>query len=270
LQDLLFYSSKILKVLTLPEALLVLLLCLGALLLWSGRARTGRCLVTLAAVVFFVISFAPLGHWWMHILEERFPRPDLASLQPPDGIVVLGGSLSSLAATRNYNAIALNQRGERVVELAILARRFPKARLVHSGGTGDLRQENPPESEGLKPFAEALGIDPARLEFEERSRNTYENALYSRQQLQPKPGQRWLLVTSAAHMPRSVGVFREVGWQMIPYPVDFEAAEDPQWLNVDPVRNWYLLQTAMHESIGMIVYFLADYSHTLFPGPEAT
>jgi uncharacterized SAM-binding protein YcdF (DUF218 family) len=152
--------------------------------------------------------------------------------------------------------------------LTTLARRFPHARLIHSGGTGDLRQVNVPESEGLKPYAEWLGIPKVRLEYEERSRNTYENAAFTKALVQPKPGERWLLVTSASHMPRSVGIFRAVDWDVIPFPVDYETFASPPWFRLNPARNLGLVEIAAHETIGLIVYYLTGHSATLFPGPE--
>lgn len=266
--DLLFYSSKVLKVFTQPDAVLVLLFLLGAALLWLRRPKTGRLLVTFSALVLFAVSALPIGSWWIGVLETRFPRPAFDTLAPPDGIIVLGGSLSNPTVTSLYGAISLNERAERIVELSMLARRFPQARLVFSGGSGDLRQKVAPESDRLKPFTTDLGIAPGRLEYEERSRNTWENAAFSLAQVRPKPGERWLLVTSAAHMPRSVGIFRKVGWPVIPFPVDYETAGAPPWFWFDPVTNWYMVNIAAHETIGLIVYYLTGHSASLFPGPE--
>lgn len=268
MDDLLFYTSKTLKVFTQPDALLVLLFLAGTVLLWLRRPRTGRLIITGCTLTLFAVSALPIGAWWIGLLEARFPRPDPASLAPPDGIIVLGGSFSNPSVTRRFGAISLNERAERIVEFAMLARRFPHARLVFTGGTGDLRQQVEPESERLKPFTADLGIAPGRMEYEERSRNTWENALFSKEQIKPRPGERWLLVTSAAHMPRSVGIFRQVGWPVIPFPVDYETDGSPPFFWFDPVKNWYMVNIAAHESIGLIVYYLTDRSASLFPGPE--
>ncbi len=266
--DLLFYSSKILKFFTRPDTLLVMLFLLGAALLWLRRPRTGRLVVTACALLLFAVSALPVAPYWIGVLESRFPRPDPDKMPPPDGIIVLGGALSHPGVVRRYGAISLNERAERIVEFAMLARRFPQARLVFTGGTGDLRQSAMPEADRLKPFTAALGIAHGRMEYEEGSRNTWENAAFSKELVQPKPGERWLLVTSAAHMPRSVGIFRQVGWQPIPFPVDYETDGNPPWFWFDPVTNWYLVDIAAHETIGLIIYYLTGHSASLFPGPE--
>lgn len=268
MDDLLFYTSKTLKVFTQPDAILVLLFLAGTALLWLRRPRTGRLILTACTLALFAVSAFPIGAWWIGVLEERFPRPDPANLAPPDGIIVLGGSLSNPGVVQRYGAISMNERAERIVEFAMLARRFPEARLVFTGGSGDLRQQAQPEAERLKPFTADLGIAPGRMEYEERSRNTWENALFSKQQIQPQPGERWLLVTSAAHIPRSVGIFRQVGWPVIPFPVDYESDGTPPLFWFDPVVNWYMVNIAAHETIGLIVYYLTDRSASLFPGPE--
>lgn len=269
MDDLLFYRSKTLAVFTEPVGVLLLVLLLGAGLLWLRRPRTGRLIVTASAALLFAVSALPIGAWWIGAIESRFPRPDLETMPPPDGIIVLGGALSNPVVFRRYGVIALNRRAERIVEFAMLARRFPDARLVFTGGTGDLHQAQIVEADRLRPFTAALGIAPGRIEYEDRSRNTWENALFSKRQIKPAPGERWLLVTSAAHMPRSVGIFRQVGWPVVPFPVDFETAGSPPWFWFSPVSNWYMLNIAAHETIGMIVYYLTDRSASLFPGPES-
>jgi uncharacterized SAM-binding protein YcdF (DUF218 family) len=267
--DVFFVLSKLAKALVEPDSLLMIGLGLGCLLLWLGRPKTGRWLLTGCTAVLFAVSALPIGAWWIGALETRFPRPDLASLPPPDGIIVLGGALANPRVSQMYGAINLNQRAERIVEFAMLARRYPEARLLFTGGSGDLRQRVTPESDRLKPFTVDLGIAPGRVEYEERSRNTVENAIYSKELAAPKPGERWLLVTSAAHMPRSVGIFRKLGWDVIPFPVDYETAGAPPLYWFDPVKNWYMLGVAAHETVGLIAYYLAGHTAALFPRPES-
>ena len=213
-----------------------------------------------------LISVFPIGAWLLLPLEERFPRPALAGMAPPDGIVVLGGAVDPQVADAR-GVLALKEYGERIAEMVMLARRFPNARLVHSGGSADIRRAAPTEAAALAPYLEPLGIDPARVLLEAESRNTYENAVFSYRAVQPRPGERWLLVTSAAHMPRSVGVFRGVGWQMIPFPVDYQTSRRERWPVMAPAGHWRQLRLAVHEYIGLLSYYLAGHSPSLFPGP---
>ena len=104
---------------------------------------------------------------------------------------------------------------------AALARRFPNARVVFSGGSANLISNDAREADFAGAIFESLGVDKSRLIMERESRNTQENAEFSKALVKPKEGERWVLVTSAFHMPRSVGLFRKAGFAVEPYPVDW-------------------------------------------------
>jgi len=117
------------------------------------------------------------------------------------------------------------------------------------------------------PFVERHGL-AERVLFEDRARNTYENALYSKRLASPAPGERWLLVTSAAHMPRSVGVFRQVGWPVVPYPVDYETEGEFRILiRPDAALRWNEFDRAVKEWVGLLAYWLSGRSSAPFPAP---
>jgi uncharacterized SAM-binding protein YcdF (DUF218 family) len=166
------------------------------------------------------------------------------------------------------NEVVLNEAAERLTVVADLARRYPNARILYSGGNGELigdEREAPFALRLLKTF----GVAPDRILLEDRSRNTIENAVYSREVARPKPGERWLLVTSAYHMPRAIGVFRKVGFAVEPYPVDWRTrgAQDelrPFASVGDGLRR---VDTAVREWVGLAVYWLTGRSSELFPGP---
>jgi uncharacterized SAM-binding protein YcdF (DUF218 family) len=113
-----------------------------------------------------------------------------------------------------------------------------------------------------------LGIDPARVIFERDSRNTYENALYTKRLAEPGPDEVWLLVTSAFHMPRAVGVFRQAGWRVVPYPVDYQSGGlDHAGLGFDLVGGLDLIDLAVHEWLGLGAYRAFGWTDALYPGP---
>ncbi len=118
-------------------------------------------------------------------------------------------------------AVALNDAAERITATAELARRYPDARIIFSGGTSSLVFDAPAEAPVAVKELEALGVAHDRITAEEQSRNTIENAVFSRLLADPKPGERWLLVTSAYHMPRAIAAFRAAGFPIEPYPVDW-------------------------------------------------
>ncbi len=152
------------------------------------------------------------------VLEDRFPV--ITSItEPVDGIIVLGGSVDQyLGQTRKQ--IILNNAAERLTSFVALARQFPKAKLVFTGGSGRLDQTHK-EADTAREFFTSMGLPQSRIIFEDRSRNTFENGIFTHRLVKPKASERWLLITSARHMPRSIGVFRQLGWNTIPYPVDY-------------------------------------------------
>jgi uncharacterized SAM-binding protein YcdF (DUF218 family) len=112
----------------------------------------------------------------------------------------------------------------------------------------------------------AQGIDAARIRVEERSRNTYENAVFSRALVEPQAGQVWLLVTSASHMARAVGCFRHLGWPVVAYPVDYrtESSPRPGFLLAEHLA---LLDLIVKEWVGLVAYRILGYTDTLLPAP---
>src|SRR5262249_20121851 len=151
-------------------------------------------------------------------LEEQFPAWD-PSRGDPDGIVVLGGGLD-MQASAARGLPELNEAAERMTATVELARKYPAVRIVFSGGDAGLITSGN-EADFALAFFESLGLPQERVLFENQSRNTIENAEFSKSLAGPKPGERWLIVTSAFHMPRAIGVFRAVGFAVEAYPVDW-------------------------------------------------
>ena len=167
--------------------------------------------------------------------------------------------------------IELNSAAERVLAMLQLARRFPKARMVYSGGSANLFPPYIAEAPFVERLLEEFGVARDRIVIESASRTTFENATRLRELVQPQPGQRWLLVTSAWHMPRSVGVFRTVGFDVEAYPVDWrtrgwtDAGTSFDRLSQGLAR----VDTAVHEWAGLLAYRLAGRSDALFPAPRS-
>ncbi len=114
-----------------------------------------------------------------------------------------------------------------------------------------------------------FGVAPDRVTIEEKSRNTDENARFTAAIVHPESSQRWLLVTSAFHMPRSMGMFEEAGFQAIAYPVGYHTLGNGQLprLDFDPARNLRIFELALHEWIGLAAYRASGRINHLFPGP---
>lgn len=262
-----FSVTKIINFLLSPGSLFLGLLCLGVVLIWTPWRRFGRRLVTVTVLVILLAAVLPFGTWLITPLENRFP---VVRKLPEriDGIIALGGAVEKYV-TQARGQLSLGGAVERLTEFAALARRYPAARLVYSGGSGDLFRQDIKEADTLGPFLETLGLDPARVILEDRSRNTLENATETYKLVRPRQGENWVLITSAAHMPRAVGVFRKVGWRIIPYPVDFNSTGKGSFkLSFNMVSGLGGLRRGLYSWAGMAFYRLTGKMDSFFPGPE--
>ncbi|WP_428375576.1 YdcF family protein [Lichenicoccus sp.] len=257
-----FIAGKLLTMALLPTALLVECVVLGLLL---RRWRAGRVLAALGAAGLAACLLLPVDGWAIRPLEDRFPQ---VARPPPtiDGIVVLGGGIDDLTSLDRGTPV-LTSAGNRITSFVILANRYPKARLVFTGGSGSIVQGVSNEARYAREMFDQLGLAPERVTFENRSRTTWENAVMTAALVHPRPGERWVLLTSAAHMPRAVGVFRRAGWSVLPWPVGY--------LSRDRIAAWpqslggklATLDWAVHEWIGLVAYRLEGHSSALFPAP---
>ena len=247
-----------------PGNLLLIVLVLGVLLLAFGRRRSGGTLLGVVTLAALAIAILPVVDWVSAPLENRFPR---AALPPHiDGIVLLGGAIR-LAMTEAHGEVALNNMAERITETLALAHRYPGVPIVVSGGSNSaVKDTNLTEAAAMRTLLVEDGVAPDRIVVEGRARNTYENAVFSQQVAQPQPGQIWVLVTSANHMPRAVGCFRKVGWSVLPDPVDYHSAPSPS-LEFNFGGNLDALTPAVHEWIGLVAYRLLGRIDQFFPGP---
>jgi uncharacterized SAM-binding protein YcdF (DUF218 family) len=262
-----FTLSKTLGLFVLPSNLLIEVGIVGLILLCTRFTRLGSWLVVTSVVLIAVVGLSPLSNVLMIPLEQRFPPWD-PSHGPPDGIVVLGGAISpEISAYRDV--VVLNEAAERITVAAELARRYPNVRIIYSGGSNALLSDRALEA----PFAvrelEALGVAHDRITAEEQSRNTIENAVYSRLVAQPKPGERWLLITSAFHMPRAIAAFRAAGFVVEAYPVDWRTrgSRDATRFSESLSEGLARTDTAMHEWAGLAAYRLTGKTKELFPAP---
>jgi uncharacterized SAM-binding protein YcdF (DUF218 family) len=216
--------------------------------------RWSRRLLVVATVFLGALAISPIGAWVLRPLESQFPAPQIGN-QPVDGIIVLGGALDPEGSMRAGVPI-LNDAAERLTTFVALARTYPNARLIISGGSGDPLHPSIREADQVKALFSSLGLAPERVVYERDSRNTYENALYSKKLAEPAAGQNWLLITSAWHMPRAVGCFEKAGWHVTSYPVDYRTSSYDHWAMFQPDQQLDMVTTGIREWIGLISYRL--------------
>jgi uncharacterized SAM-binding protein YcdF (DUF218 family) len=250
-----------------PSNLLALLTLAGVGLSYTSLRRSARLLASLGIIGLLTLGFSPMANWLILPLEMRFPVPPLEGRQI-DGIIVLGGAVQE-RQTVTHGPLALNDAGDRVTALVALANRFPQARVLFTGGAGVYSAAPKPEAEVLRDHIVSLGLAEGRVQFESNSVDTYQNAVFSRDLMRPKAGETWLLVTSAWHMPRAVGCFRQAGFAVLAYPVDFRTGG---W--GDRLRGFSSLsdglrrtEVATREWLGLAVYRLSGRSNAWLPGP---
>ena len=241
-----YYVSKVLWLIAAPTNALILISAIAAF--WAVLRRS-NCATWSAAVVacgLVIGTFTPIGLALTVPLEYRFPFSPPDSQAPPHGIILLGGGGSS-----------------GIEAVSTLSKDYPKARVIFSGFSATA-----PTDEFLLRYFAFLGGDPARIYMESRPRTTSEDALYAAAVLKPKPNERWLLVTSALHMPRAVGCFRTAGFQVEPYPVGASTVwTHPFTTFVPGSEALKQLDTAAKEWIGLAAYRLMGNTDALFPRP---
>ncbi|HEY9011814.1 MAG TPA: YdcF family protein [Devosia sp.] len=261
-----FFISKALWLIAQPASLILLLLLVAFAVGFRRKRGLSQVCVALAAVILFACAFTSLGYLALQPLEETFPHP----APPADiaGIIVLGGGMDAEINAMRHG-YELNRSGDRFVEALRLAQAYPRARILISGGSGMMFPEGDTEAQAGSRFFTALGIDPARIIEEGGSRNTEENARLTRETLNPKPGDTWLLVTSAFHMPRSVGLFRKAGIDVVPWPTDyFTTGGEGVGLRLDqPSENFSVATRAMREWVGLLAYWLTGKIDEPWPKP---
>ncbi len=259
--------GKLVWTLLRPSTFLLILASAGLLVAWRGR-RGGLVLASTAVGCMALATLLPLGLWLTRPLETRFPQP-LPLPERVDGILVLGGGAEPQLFAGNGRA-DFDEAGDRYLAMLELARRYPRARVLFTGGIGRIEGQPVAEADVVAALWARHGLPPERLLLEREARNTFENARNSVALVRPQPGEVWLLVTTAKHMPRSVGCFRTVGFPVLPFPVDYRAARAFE-LKSDfrmADRLWDLDEAA-YEWYGLLYYWLLGHIATPLPGPSA-
>lgn len=269
-----FYLSKIFWFALNPFNMFFLLLFIAFLLRKIGWKRISTVMALFASISIVTISIYPIGDHLLYPLESRFIKPDSLP-ENVKGIIVLGGSVE-LSTSNYWNSCQQNGNSERTIESFVLAQKLKDIPLIFTGGNGGFTKYKKSESDFAESLYIDLGLAKERIIVERKSRNTYENALFTKELLQSnnlqanslenKVDGKWILVTSASHMPRSVATFRKVGWDVIPYPVDFKSSPPgDRHINFHTEKNLKNLKYAIHEWIGMIAYYYSDKASEIYP-----
>lgn len=252
-----FIASKLIGALLRPDTWIIIALAVVVLALVLQRLRLAFWVGSLTLLALVVLAILPLGNLLLQPIERSHAaNPPLSQV---DGIILLGGG-EDARGSAYWGQIQLREGGERFVAAISLARRFPDAQLLFTGGSGALRdlvRADVAEASIIERFFLEQGFAPDRLLVEGRSRNTAENASRSLAIANPEPGETWVLITSAFHMPRAMRSFEAAGWpDLVAWPVDFRTSRFVDGIGWDLTRNLRVLQTAIREWVGQLAYRL--------------
>lgn len=252
-----------------PSNLLVILISLALVSILFSFRRVAVFFLSSALIIIGVLGYLNAGLYILSPLENRFPVVDLETAQAPHGIIVLGGGVGATLPALRGTRIETNEAGERLAMAAVLAHRFPEARLIASGGDAAiLFPAEEREGAYIKRGLVDLGVEEERIVIETNSRNTYENAIETLKLVGDEKDEVWWLITSAYHMPRSIGCFRRVGLDPIAFPVDFRTAPTVDiWIERVVSQALFRSDRGVHEWVGLVSYWLLGRTSELFPTP---
>lgn len=264
-----FYVGNLIWSLCQPSSLVWLLAAMGlALMRWPRFARLGRRCAVAGLALVLILGLSPLGNLLILPLEQRFPPTDIARIGDISGIIVLGGAEDGRISVAR-GQLTLNEAGERISAAVRLAHLKPGVPLIFTGGAGAIVREEVPGGEHVVAYWRESGIEASRIKLEGRSITTYENAQFTREMLKPQTGQRWLLVTSAAHMPRAIGLFRKAGFDVVAHPVDYRTKGPDDALRTfgSLPRGLQRVDEATREWASLLVHRLVGRTDAFLPAP---
>ena len=268
MDNLFFITSKIAWAFMSPSNLIVFALVFGTLLLLFGRITAAKWFLIPSACFAFLMMLFPFQDYLLQPLEERFPVQAKLPYDI-DGVIVLGGG-EDQKSSLSWSVAEMGKGGDRFAGAAHLARTYPRIPIIYTGGSSSLVMQDKNNSHIIaQTLLTTMGVHPDRLVIESKSRNTYENFVNTKPLL-PKADGTYLLVTSAFHMPRSVGIARKLNINVVPYPVDFYSnAHQFRGISFEYSSHMSGLEIAWREWIGLTVYYLTDKTSNWFPAPEA-
>ena len=258
-----FFLSKFLWYFVNPFALFIFLFLLSFIFLILKKTKVYLILFSITFFYILIISIFPIGNLGIYYLEREF-HTQIAYPDKIDGILILSGATNPYLSNE-YNSIEINASAERLIESVFLIRKHQKAKIIFSGGSGYLNFNKLTHAKLAKKFFEKMNVDNGQIIYENKSRNTYENILFSKKIAMPKKNESWLLVTSAFHMKRAILIAKKQNWELIPYAVDFN---QPKKISLRPSINMFsnlsTFQMSFHEWLGLFSYYILGRTNSVF------
>ena len=252
MDSLFYWLSKLVWLIISPDSLLLLFLSATFFLFLFKKDVLAKRMLGFLLMIVTIVAVFPIGEWLLYPLESKYPNnPELEGV---DGIIVLAGS-EHHALSKLWDQVIVGEAIERNLAFMMLARLHPEAKLVFSGGVGSMLQQDYKAADVAKRLYQEQGMNVSKIIFERESRNTWQSALLSKNLVNPEAGTNWVLITTAWHMPRSMGIFCKVGWQVTPYPVDYYTQPGSLMrLSWGFASNLNKLVIAVKEWVGLVTY----------------
>ena len=258
-----FYLSKILWLILNPFNIFILINFLIIILYVLSFRRLSITIFVINLLFLIIISILPIGNYLIYQIEKEY-HSNTEIPENIDGILILGGATDALMF-KEYGQISLNGSAERLVESVDIIRKHQNAKVIFSGGSGVLNRPDLGHSDVAKFFYKKMGLNTNRIIFENNSRNTFENILFSKKIITPKKNEKWLLITSASHMKRAQLVAEKNNWNLIPYAVDFKNLKNFKFtFNLNLLSNINYFQQGSHEWLGLVSYYLMGRTSKIF------
>ncbi len=247
--------------------LFVILVLVAWICLAANWLRLSRLLLSVSALLLLLVSALPVGEWLLAPLEHRFST-NTALPPAPEGIIILDGAIDPVLSEA-WGQTEIGEAAEQLTTLLYLANLFPDAQLVFISGSASISQTKYKEADNVRFLFEQFALQDRGIFDENHSLKTEENVSTSKTLINPEPNEEWILVSSAFHMPRAVGVFCQADWPVVPYPVDHRSQRGKLMrLNFDFSANLRILELAIREWLGLLTYRLTGRSDRLLAGDQ--
>ena len=258
-----FYLSKILWLIINPLNIILLFIFSGIVVKIIFKNTLHKLFYFVSFIFFIIVAVIPTGEFMFYQLEKKFHTQSVLPSQV-NGILILSGATNP-QLTHEHNKIHLNGSVERLTESISLMQRYPNVKIIFAGGSGSIFDQELTHADVARNFFEQLNIDTENIIFESKSRNTYENILYSKKLAKPSLDENWIIVTSASHMIRATNIGKKLGWKFIPYAVDFQVGKKIIWIpSIYFLTNMNRFNSSSHEWIGLIAYYIMGRTNKIY------
>jgi uncharacterized SAM-binding protein YcdF (DUF218 family) len=259
-----FVFSKVIHILIEPLNWLLILIAFALLFLLLRKNHLVRRALGIALCLGFFIGYMPTSQLAMRILEDAVPQTALTPelLGQVGGVLILGGAIEGGPIARDRGEVSIGSAAERVTKAFQLLRQHPELPFIFSGYSGRLLPQGLSEADAFKQLLQEQGLGNHLGYYENQSRNTYENMVYSKKiidgiaEKEGSPVKPWILITSASHMLRSMQVAHKQGVDVLPVLVDYQTSKQISWHRFDLVEGGDQWNSLIHELVGMLAYWI--------------